>query len=72
MQSNYILVNLYKTTKIDIISLALSEKLSVWHSLSTFTKGTLFRQKEILHHFTADVFNDYFLSITETLVKSQD
>jgi len=25
-----------------------------------------------LSHFTADVFNDYFLSIAETLVKSQD
>ena len=24
------------------------------------------------HHFTSDAFNDYFLSIAETLVKSQD
>ena len=34
--------------------------------------GTYSRQKEIPHHFTADAFNDYFLSIAETLVKSQD
>ena len=45
---------------------------SVWHALNTFTRGTNSRQKEIPHHFTADAFNDYFLSIAETLVKSQD
>ena len=45
---------------------------SVWRALNTFTKGTNSRQKEISHHFTADAFNDYFLSIAETLVKSQD
>ena len=45
---------------------------SVWRALNTFTKGTHSRQKEIPHHFTADAFNDYFLSIAETLVKSQD
>ena len=46
--------------------------LSVWRALDTFTKGTNSRQKEIPHHFTADAFNDYFLSIAETLVKPQD
>ena len=45
---------------------------SVWHALNTFTRGTSSRQKEIPHHFTADAFNDYFLSIAETLLKSQD
>ena len=45
---------------------------SVWHALNTFTKGTNSRQKEILHHFTADAFNDYFLSIGETLAESQN
>ena len=45
---------------------------SVWRALNTFTKGTNSRQKEIPHHFTADAFNDYFLSTAETLVKSQD
>ena len=45
---------------------------SVWLALNSFTKGTNSRQKGIPHHFTADAFNDYFLSIAETLVKSQD
>ena len=45
---------------------------SVWRALNTFTKGTDSRQKENPHHFTAGAFNDYFLSIAETLVKSQD
>ena len=45
---------------------------SVWHPLNTFTMGTHSRQKEIPHHFTADIFSDYFMSIAETLVKSQD
>ena len=45
---------------------------SVWRALNTFTEGTHSSQKEIPHHFTADAFNDYFLSIAETLVKSQD
>ena len=45
---------------------------SVWRALNTFTRGTYSRQKEIPHHFTADAFNDYFLSIAKTLVKSQD
>ena len=45
---------------------------SVWHALNTFTKGTNSRQKEIPHHFTADAFNDYFLSTGETLVESQN
>ena len=45
---------------------------SVWRALNTFTRGTYSRQKEIPHHFTADAFNDYFLSIAETLVKSRD
>ena len=44
---------------------------SVWRALNAFIKGTHSRQKEIPHHFTADAFNDYFLSIAET-VKSQD
>ena len=48
------------------------DMLSVWRALNTFTKGTNSRQKGIPHHFTADAFNDYFLSIAETLVKSQD
>ena len=62
MQRNYIFVNLWKTTKI----------YHQFGALWTFTKGTNSRQKEIPHHFTADAFNDYFLSIAETLVKSQD
>ena len=45
---------------------------SVWRALNTITKGTRSRQKETLHHFTADAFSDYFLSIAKTLVKSQD
>ena len=45
---------------------------SAWRALNTFTKGTHSRWKEIPHHFTADAFNDYFLSIAEALVKSQD
>ena len=45
---------------------------SVWRALNTFTRGTNSKQKEIPHHFTADAFNDYFLSTAETLVKSQD
>ena len=45
---------------------------SVWHAMNAFTKETHSRQKEIPHHFTADAFNDYFLSIAETLVKSQN
>ena len=45
---------------------------SVSRALNTFTKGTNSRQKRIPHHFTADAFNDYFLSIAETLAKSQD
>ena len=45
---------------------------SVWRALNTFTKGTNSRQKEIPHHFTASAFNDYFLSIAETLVRLQD
>ena len=45
---------------------------SVWRALNTVTRGTNSRQKEIPHDFTADAFNDYFLSIAETLVKSQD
>ena len=60
MQRNYILGDLWKTTK------------TFWRSLNTFTKGTNSRQKEIPHHFTADAFNDYFLSIAESVVKSQD
>ena len=40
--------------------------------MNTFTKGTNSRHKEIPHHFTADAFNDYFLSIAKTVVKSQD
>ena len=36
---------------------------SVCRALNTFTRGTNSR---------ADAFNDYFLSIAETLVKSQD
>ena len=47
MQRNYILGDLWKTTKI-----------SVWRALNTFTKGINSRQKEIPHHFTADAFND--------------
>ena len=43
----------------------------IYHQFGTFTKKNS-RQKEIPHHFTADEFNDYFLSIAETLVKSQD
>ena len=45
---------------------------SVWRALNTFTEGTHSAQKEIPHHFTADAFNDCFLSIAETVVKSQD
>jgi len=45
---------------------------SVCCALNTFTRGTNSRQKQIPHHFTADAFNDYVLSIAETLVKSQD
>ena len=45
---------------------------SVLRALNTFTRGTNSRQKEIPHHFTADIFSDYFMSIAETLVKSQD
>ena len=60
MQINCILGDLWKTN------------ISVWRALNTFTKGTHSRQKEIPHHFTASAFNDYFLSIAETLVKSQD
>ena len=44
-----------------------NKDISVWHAVNTFTKGTLSRPKKIPHHFTADAFNDYFLSI-----KSQD
>ena len=46
---------------------------SVLRALNTFTKKepTLDRKKNP-HHFTADAFNDYFLSIAETLVKPQD
>ena len=41
--------------------------------LNSFTKGTHSRQKKIPQHFAADVFNDYFLSIIETLfIKSRD
>ena len=64
MQRNYSLVNLLKTANIYISS--------VWRVVSTSTEGTHSRQKEIPHQFTADAFNDYFLSIAETLVKSQD
>ena len=60
MQINCILGDLWKTN------------ISVWRALNTFTKGTHSRQKEIPHHFTASAFNDYLLSIAETLVKSQD
>ena len=59
MQRNYILGDLWKTT-------------SVWLALNTFTEGTNSTQKQIPHHFTADAFNDYFRSIAETIVKSQD
>ena len=63
MQRNYILGDLWRIAK-------------MYHqfggTLNTFTKGTNSRQKEIPHHFTADAFNDYFLSIAETVVKSQD
>ena len=45
---------------------------SVSRALNTFTEGTNSRQKGIPHHFTADAFNDYFLSLAESLVKSQD
>ena len=61
MHRNYIRVNLWKTTKI----------YHQFGALWTFTKGTNSRQKEIPHHFTADAFNDYFLSIAEILVNSQ-
>ena len=44
----------------------------VCRTLNTYIRGTNSRQKEIPHHFAADAFNDYFLSIAETLVKSQD
>ena len=69
MQRNYIWVNLWEKKKKRkkrryIASLARSEH---FHQ-----KGTCSRQKEIPHHFTADAFNDYFLSIAGTLVKSQD
>ena len=60
--------------KLDFSQLVENDKdiSSVGRTLNTFTKGTHSRQKEIPHHFTADAFNDYFLSIAETLVKSQD
>ena len=45
---------------------------SVWRALNTFTNGNHSIQKEIPHHFTADVFNDSIVSTAETLVKSQD
>ena len=35
-----------------------------------FRRPTL--DEEIPHNFTASAFNDYFLSIAETLIKSQD
>ena len=62
MQRNYISGDLWKATKI----------YHQFGALNTFTKGTNSRQKEIPHHFTASAFNDYFLSIAETLVRSQD
>ena len=43
----------------------------IYHQFGTFTKKNS-RQKEIPHHFTADAFNDYFLSIAKTLAKSED
>ena len=45
---------------------------SAGRALNALSKGTHSRQKEIPRHFTAGAFNDYFLSIAETLVKSQD
>ena len=45
---------------------------SVWRALNTFTKRTNSRQQEIPHHLKASSFNYYFLSIANTLVKSQD
>ena len=59
MQGNYI----YETCENN-------KDMSVCRALNTFTKGTNSRQKEVRHHFTTDAFNDYFLSIAETLVKS--
>ena len=49
-----------------------NKDMSVGRTLNTFTKGTHSRQKEIPHRFTASAFNDYFLSLAETLVTSQD
>ena len=63
MQRNYILGDLWRTTK-------LYNQFGALWTLSL--RGANSRQKEILPHFTADAFNDYFLSTAETLVKSQD
>ena len=64
----------YKTARNKVRQILSNNKAisSVWRALNTFTKGIKSRQKEILHHFTADAFNDYFLSVAETLVKSED
>jgi hypothetical protein len=45
---------------------------SVWRALNAFTKGTRSKQTDIPRHFTADAFNNYFLSIAEKLAKSHD
>ena len=44
---------------------------SVWRALNTFTNGKHSKQTDNPSHLTADAFNDYFLSIADTLVKSQ-
>ena len=41
------------------------------YTLNTFTKGNHSKQTNIPSHITADAFNDYFLSIADTLAKSQ-
>ena len=75
MQRNYIWVNMWPQKKNMTKKKKKKRRRRYTASLARsehFHQRNSSRRKEIPHHFTADACNDYFLSIAETLVKSQD
>ena len=42
---------------------------SVWRALSVFTKGHRFTSADIPKNLTANVFNNHFLSVSESLIE---
>ena len=42
---------------------------SVWRALDVFTKGHRSTSADILKNLTANVFNNHFLSVSESLIE---